>query len=58
MGTSSTGAARPPRKSRKLATFVVIDDGEIVFTSDVLSSAAAWRDGRGSGEVYERVTTN
>ena len=56
MGTTSTGAARP-QASRKLASFVVVVDGRVIFASDMLAAAAAFRDGHGSGDVYEIVTT-
>lgn len=59
MSASSVAPVVPAPKSRKrpvkrLATYIVILRGRIVFEHETLSGATAWRDAFGSGAVYSR----
>jgi hypothetical protein len=45
----------PAPKRKRTASYVVVLRGRVVFESETLSEAGAWRDGFGSGQIFERV---
>ncbi len=57
---TSTSHTKPqslkPSRSR-VSPFIVVLSGRVVFSADTLSAAAAWRDGRGMGCIFQMVTT-
>lgn len=45
------------RPVKRLATYIVVHCGRVVFEHGSMSAAFAWRDGFGGGVVFERVPT-
>ena len=47
--------SQPAPKRKRTASYVVVLRGRVIFESETLSEAGAWRDGFGSGTIFERV---
>ena len=45
-----------PKSRKRPVNYVVVIRGRIAFEHETMSAAFAWRDGFGSGQVFERVT--
>lgn len=48
------GAARPVSRKR-IADYVVVLRGRVIFEAPTISEAVGFRDGLGAGSIYERV---